>query len=434
MKEAEHQTWREKQASRRMWQEQNRDVMDELQEAQKMMEERIKEAKEKYEEKIRTEDLCRQKVISERQKASEKLSRAKEGQLAKLESERSGFNAVISQLKQRHSGELAKLKEHIDSHNSAMLKLERKHQHKMKELESKVAEQKAAIHDEKIRRRRTEQRAVDMKKECREQLRAMKLWVEDAASQLKVRRICISTQCLFAYLTWHHFCLHSFQEVKRDARQSASSAAKANSVATNRLKLLADVKHRLAKLQDDLLSEEDRRATAEEELEEQSMLLDKLERMNTIRREIKKEKTVGRKGGAKRWPVHVVMLICEMLVNGTPPSAVPANIQSSCAILNGAEAEELPSIDFVRKCRTVVENLNLMFGGLRLGKAISWHQIFTDGTTRRQIAFQNLVIGLMEDGKFDSVIASSCIFLENKSAAKQVEAITGKVRDDVNPF
>ena len=94
------------------------------------------------------------------------------------------------------------------------------------------------------------------------------------------------------------------------------------------------------------------------------MLIDKLERMNTIRREIKKEETVGRKGGAKRWPVHVVMLICEMLVNGTPPSAVPANIQSLCAILNGAEAEELPSIDFVRKCRTVVENLNLMFGGI----------------------------------------------------------------------
>ena len=79
------------------------------------------------------------------------------------------------------------------------------------------------------------------------------------------------------------------------------------------------------------------------------MLLDKLERMNTIRREIKKEKTVGRKGGAKRWPVHVVMLICEMLVNGTPPSAVPANIQSLCAILNGAEAEELSSIDFFQE-------------------------------------------------------------------------------------
>ena len=184
MKEAEHQTWREKQASRRMWQDQHRGVMDELQEAQQMMEEKIKEAKEKYEEKIRTENLCHQKVISERQKASEKLSQTKEVQRAKLELERSRFNAVIFELKQRHSDELTKV------------------QDKMKELESKVTEQKAAIHVEKIRRRRMEQgamdRAMDMKKECREQLRAMKLWVEDAASQLKVSQIYIGAQCSFA--------------------------------------------------------------------------------------------------------------------------------------------------------------------------------------------------------------------------------------------
>jgi hypothetical protein len=96
-------------------------------------------------------------------------------------------------------------------------------------------------------------------------------------------------------------------------------------------------------------------------------------------------------------------------------------------VFTGCEAKELPTVDYVHKCRTVLENLNLMFAGHRLGSAETWHQLFTDDTTRRQIAFQNLVIGLMEGEEFDSVIASSCIFLEDETAVKQVEAIKSKV-------
>ena len=184
---------------------------------------------------------------------------------------------------------------------------------------------------------------------------------------------------------------------------------------------------RLGKLRDDLADESNARASADANADEEKALREKLERMRVIRTEIKKEKPIGRKGGGHRWPVHVVLLVCELLVSGTPPSAVPGSIQSSSVAFTGAEAKELPTVDFVRKCRTVVENLNLMLGGLRLGKAPTWHQIFTDGTTRRQIASQNLVIGLMENGEFDSVIASSCIYLKDESLAQQVEAIKGKV-------
>ena len=103
-------------------------------------------------------------------------------------------------------------------------------------------------------------------------------------------------------------------------------------------------------------------------------------------------------------------------------------MQVTHAAFRGCELKELPTVDFVRKCRTVLENLNLMLAGKRLGDALSWHQLFTDGTIRRQIAFQNLVIGIMdEDGKFDSVIASSCIFLKNETSEKQVEGIKQKV-------
>ena len=81
------------------------------------------------------------------------------------------------------------------------------------------------------------------------------------------------------------------------------------------------------------------------------------------------------------------------------------------AAITGSKVNELPSLDYVHKCRVVVKNLNGMLAACRLVKADNWHHIFTDGTTRRQIKFQNVVIGLMTDGDFESVIYSLCIFL-----------------------
>ena len=53
--------------------------------------------------------------------------------------------------------------------------------------------------------------------------------------------------------------------------------------------------------------------------------------------------------------------------------------------------------------------------------------MFTDGTSRRQIAFQNLVIALMEDGTLDPVIVSSCMILENETSEMQVKSIVDMV-------
>ena len=66
----------------------------------------------------------------------------------------------------------------------------------------------------------------------------------------------------------------------------------------------------------------------------------------------------------------------------------------------------MPCINFVRKCRVVVHNLNSTLASLWLGDTDEWHQIFTDGTSRRQIAFQNLMITVMVDSKLVPVIVS----------------------------
>ncbi len=124
-----------------------------------------------------------------------------------------------------------------------------------------------------------------------------------------------------------------------------------------------------------------------------------------------------------------MLLICGLLVNGTASSAVPANIQTTSTAFTGKEATELTLVSFVHDCRGVLEGLNQMLLGYRLGKARSWHQLFKDGISLRKIAFQNLVIDLMEGDKLDPVIVLSCMFLKDETSDNQVVAILDMVSD-----
>ena len=257
-------------------------------------------------------------------------------------------------------------------------------------IKNKIEEKDALILREKLKRRADVARAVDKRKAMEKTLEDLHEWVDELHGEL----------------------LHAKASARTSAKllkSEKTKVAKLNTVAVRRLELLKNMKDRLDTVKSDLVEESQQRAA--------------LERMRTIQLEIKKERPVGRRGGAKRWPVHIVLLICEMLVNGTNPTAVPANIQTSCAAFTGVEAEELPSVNFVRECRVVLQNLNETLSAFRLGNATSWHQAFTDGTTRRQIAFQNLVIALLEDGDLDPVIVSSCMYVENETSEQCVQSI-----------
>ena len=118
-----------------------------------------------------------------------------------------------------------------------------------------------------------------------------------------------------------------------------------------------------------------------EELADESHLRETLQIMSTICLQIKRERNIGRPRGSIQWPFHIVMLICELLVNVTPPSAIPASIQTMSAALTGCEVNELPSLHYVHKCCVVVQYLNDMLAACRLGMAENLHQIFTYGTT-----------------------------------------------------
>eukprot|EP00957_Ditylum_brightwellii_P098268 7487541-Ditylum_brightwellii.AAC.1 len=94
-----------------------------------------------------------------------------------------------------------------------------------------------------------------------------------------------------------------------------------------------------------------------------------------------------------------------MLENYTPTSAISANIGSQTALAkSNVKVEELPSLNSICGCRL-------------------WEQLFTYGTGHRQVALQNVVVGIMEDEMLWSLILSSSIILEDETSEKQCEVV-----------
>ena len=158
------------------------------------------------------------------------------------------------------------------------------------------------------------------------------------------------------------------------------------------------------------------------------MVMNSEENRRIMQKEWSSEAAARQRGGSRRWPVWVVQLICELLVNGTPPASIPGNIQIMYETLFGEPTNDLPSVSFVRSCRTVVEVMGETITALKLARAPNWKQLWTDATTRRQIPFTALIIGLLgDDDKIDPVVVSSCIFMENEKSETGAAGIVTKV-------
>jgi len=132
-------------------------------------------------------------------------------------------------------------------------------------------------------------------------------------------------------------------------------------------------------------------------------------------------------GGSRQWPAWVVLLICELLVHGTAPTAIPSNIQTLYTTLYGKAPEELPSVNYVRECRVVVEVMCETMAAIKLAESPDWGQLFTDGISRRQISFTVLIVRVISNGNINPIVISSCIFSEDEKSQSIVDAILDKV-------
>lgn len=76
----------------------------------------------------------------------------------------------------------------------------------------------------------------------------------------------------------------------------------------------------------------------------------------------------------------------------------------------------------------VLSVFNDTMSAMKLAIAESWDQLCTDATTRRQIPFTALIIGLLRDDSLKQVIVLSCILTDDESAVTQAKGIIDKVR------
>jgi hypothetical protein len=90
--------------------------------------------------------------------------------------------------------------------------------------------------------------------------------------------------------------------------------------------------------------------------------------------------------------------------------------------------DKLPSVNFEREGRVIVEVMGETMTAIKLANALQWLQLWTISTTQRQISFTALIIGVLaESGDIDPVVVSSCIFMEDETSKLQVDGIVKKV-------
>ncbi len=174
----------------------------------------------------------------------------------------------------------------------------------------------------------------------------------------------------------------------RDAQQSARRSSDLNSIIQTYEKDLKEKSKDIQCLQGALYEMSDL-------MEQSTQRIQELEDAMPI--QVIKRTRTGR-GGNSSWQPFMWDLIMEALINGTPPSAVRANIQLHIQTFAPfIDTVELPSLWTIRRARTVILVITQTLAAYRLAKADKWGQVFTDATSRRQVSFQNLLISIEED-------------------------------------
>ena len=131
-------------------------------------------------------------------------------------------------------------------------------------------------------------------------------------------------------------------------------------------------------------------------------------------------------GRVRRWPLPIVEFVMESLVAGVPPTALRKQIPAFVATIEpNIEIKQLPSILFIRRCRTTLMTVCQMVAAHRLSNAEVWRQIFTDGTSRRQTSLIDLIISICQgdDEPALPILMSSCILPKDETAEGNFDAI-----------
>ena len=149
LREAKHQTWREKQTSRMLIAAAQEEVLDELEEAQLEMEQLAEEMRAAYEAKAEAESKCKVAVREERRRHSKQMGKMKAAADDKLEKERRGYEAIMEHMRQKHDREKGRLTTRISDKDAEMADVREQHVSKFDKLQQKLDPQTEISHQEK---------------------------------------------------------------------------------------------------------------------------------------------------------------------------------------------------------------------------------------------------------------------------------------------
>ena len=117
----------------------------------------------------------------------------------------------------------------------------------------------------------------------------------------------------------------------------------------------------------------------------------------------------------------------EQLVNGTPPTAIPANLVSDEAYLVPFLEVHVPAVDFCRRMRGELRIVTETLAALQIATAVNWRQLFTDGTSRRQTALLTAIIAIDgPDGNLLPLVLRGAFIATGETSEQQVADIIGK--------
>ena len=96
----------------------------------------------------------------------------------------------------------------------------------------------------------------------------------------------------------------------------------------------------------------------------------------------------------------IAQLVVEILAHRTPPSAIAPKILSVVESLmpNATIIKQLPGIRFICHCRSILAHVTQTLAAYEIALADSIEQSHTDGTSRRQTAFQTFSVRIIRNG------------------------------------
>ena len=208
--------------------------------------------------------------------------------------------------------------------------------------------------------------------------------------------------------------------LQNDIKMTKAEIHRLKSSSQTRLNKLQDSQEKLRELRDVLADEYATKLEIEGQLKvEQDRVRDLEEEVQSLMETIhncapRMIKKVPRKGGGLTWPMFVVEIILELISHRTPSSCIAANILNVSSSLNPNYnvVEELPATNYIHECRSVLGYITTTLATFQLAQEKSWKQLFTDGTTRRGLDIENLVIGVMTDGGFKCITVSNSVMPE----------------------